>query len=193
MARGAHPDDCRVWQLSQYGGPDFSSHGISLLNGWLPLAAQIIAGLVLLAAIGRRDRRWFTWCLPILALCAGMTVVLFQRYVSGHGLASDPAPSALWIWIGVTAAAVGLVALGWRGSRWSRRGLCALAVPLSLLCVGVSLNDWVGYFPTVTEAWSQLTAGPLPDEVDAADLAGLAGTGATMTTGRLVGVTIPAT
>jgi S-formylglutathione hydrolase FrmB len=186
-----------VRQLSQYGGPDggpdFSSHGISLLTGWLPLAVQVVAGLVLLAAIGRRDRRWFAWCLPVLALCAAVAVLLFQRYISRHGLASDPAPLALSIWIGITATAILLVALGWRGSRWSRRGMSVLAVPLSLLCVGVSLNDWVGYFPTVNEAWSQLTAGPLPDEVDAAQLAGLAGTGASMTSGRLVGVTIPAT
>jgi hypothetical protein len=68
-----------------------------------------------------------------------------------------------------------------------------VAVPLSLLCAGLVLNDWVGYFPTVNEAWSQVSAGPLPDEVDADQLPALAGTGASMTAGRVVAVDIPAT
>ena len=37
-----------------------------------------------------------------------------------------------------------------------------LAVIAALAATGVSLNQWVGYFTTVQEAWSQLTAGPLP-------------------------------
>jgi S-formylglutathione hydrolase FrmB len=186
-----------VPQLSHSAGPPgasgFAGHGVSLLTGWLPLTVQIAAGLVLLAAIARRDRRWLRWRLPALAVSGAAAVLLCRYYVSANGLASDPAPVALWIWVGLTAAAVLGAALGWRGAGWARRGTTVLAVPLSLLCVGVVLNDWVGYFPTVTEAWSQLTAGQLPDQVDAAQLTALAGTGASMRTGRLVAVTIPAT
>jgi S-formylglutathione hydrolase FrmB len=183
-----------VSQLSQSAGaPRFAGHGLSLLTGWLPLTVQIVAGLVLLAAIVRRDRRWLCWRLPAMAVFGAAAVLLSRYYFAANGLASDPAPVALWIWTGLTAAAALGVALGWRDTGWARRGTAALAVPLSLLCVGVVLNDWVGYFPTVTEAWSQLTAGPLPDQVDAAQLTALAGTGASMRTGRLVAVTIPAT
>jgi S-formylglutathione hydrolase FrmB len=183
-----------VSELSQSAGaPRFAGHGLSLLTGWLPLTVQVVAGLVLLMAIVGRDRRWLCWRVPAMAVFGAAAVLLCRYYFAANGLASDPAPVALWIWVGLTAAAALGVALGWRGTGWARRGTAALAVPLSLLCVGVVLNDWVGYFPTVTEAWSQLTAGPLPDQVDAAQLTALAGTGAGMRTGRLVAVTIPAT
>ncbi|MER6049204.1 hypothetical protein ABT168_17400 [Streptomyces sp. NPDC001793] len=49
-----------------------------------------------------------------------------------------------------------------------------------------------GYFPTVQEAWSQFTAGPLPDQVDASQLSALQTKGSTMTSGRVV-VDIPDT
>jgi S-formylglutathione hydrolase FrmB len=166
---------------------------MSLLTGWLPVSVQVVAALVVLAALAAlRVRRLSRW-LPVLAVVAVAVALAVRRYVAVHGLSSDPAPPLLWVWIGVTAAAVPAVVPGWRGARPRRRVLSTLAVPLSLLCVGLVLNDWVGYFPTAQEAWSQLTAGPLPDEVDAAALPALAGTGRTMTTGRVVGVDIPAT
>jgi S-formylglutathione hydrolase FrmB len=174
-------------------GPGFGGHGVSLLSGWLPLTVQIVAGLVVLAAIGRRPRRWLLRTLPVLAALGVAVVLLVRHYVSANGLASDPAPAALWIWTGVATTALALVALGWRGAGWARRALAAAAIPLTLLCVGVALNDWVGYFPTVPEAWGELTAGPLPDQVDPDQLAALAGTGANLRSGRLVPVTIPAT
>nr|WP_231883248.1 hypothetical protein [Mycobacterium leprae] len=34
------------------------------------------------------------------------------------------------------------------------------------LCATLVLNLWDGYFPTVQVAWNQLTAGPLPDQID---------------------------
>jgi S-formylglutathione hydrolase FrmB len=43
-----------------------------------------------------------------------------------------------------------------------------LAVPLCLLCAGLALNGWVGYFPMVHTVWNQLTAGPLPNQTDRA-------------------------
>jgi S-formylglutathione hydrolase FrmB len=186
-----------VWQPSQSAAPPefpgYAGHGISLLTGWLPLTLQIVAGLVVLAAIGWRPRRWWASRLPVLAVLGVAVVLLVRHYVSANGLASDPAPAALWIWTGVATGAVALVALGWRGAGWARRALAAAAVPLTVLCVGVALNDWVGYFPTVPEAWGELTAGALPDEVDPAQLAALAGTGTSLRTGRLVPVTIPVT
>ena len=168
-------------------------HGVSLLTGWLPLTVQVLAVVVLLAAIGRRPRRWLVRCLPALAVAGVAATFAVRAYVADNGLADDPAPPGLWVWTGVTAAALLLVPLGWRSARWSRRGLSLVAVPLALLCAGLVLNDWVGYFPTVGEAWNQVAAGPLPDEVDADQLPALAGTGAGMTTGKVVPVDIPAT
>ena len=87
-------------------------------------------------------------------------------YISAEGLAGDPAPNLLWIWIAVTGVAAVILVVGWRGSTWWRRGVSVVAVPLCVLCAGLALNQWVGYFPTVQAAWNQLTAGPLPDQTD---------------------------
>ena len=48
-------------------------------------------------------------------------------------------------------------------------------MPLCLLSTALTLNLWVGYFPTVQTAWDQLTAGPLPDQTDPATVAAMIG------------------
>jgi S-formylglutathione hydrolase FrmB len=106
------------------------------------------------------------------------------------GLAGDPAPSSLWIWVGLTGIALAVAVLGWRGSQWWRRSVSLLAVLLCLLSAGVSLNLWVGYFRTVQAAWNELTAGPLPDETDLNTVMAMRGKGAPAH-GALVPVTIP--
>ena len=80
---------------------------------------------------------------------------------------------------------------GWRTARWWRRGAALLAVPLCLLSAALTLNLWVGYFPTVQTAWDQLTAGPLPDQADAAGIAAMAAAGLQPTHGSVVPVAIP--
>lgn len=47
-----------------------------------------------------------------------------------------------------------------------RRAASVVAVPLCLLSAALGLNIWVGYVPDVQSGWSQLTAAPLPDQVD---------------------------
>jgi S-formylglutathione hydrolase FrmB len=172
---------------------NYTRGGLSLLTGWLPLTLEIVAAVVLLVVVLRSTRRWYLLWLPLAAL-VGAGVALAIRYeVSADGLTNDPAPVALWIWTGLTAAAVVVVVVGWRGSRWWRRALSVLAVPLALLCVASNLNQWVGYFPTVQEAWGAVTAGPLPDQVTDAQLAAMATAPARPATGALVGVNIPST
>ena len=175
-------------------------HGLSLLRGWVPIGSQAMAGVALIAAVGPRRVRWLRQWVPLLMVSGTVTALLVYQYVYTAGLSDDPAPPQLWMWIGLSAAAMVLVAAGWRSASWPwpsagwvRRTVSGIAALLSLLCVGLMLNTWVGYFPTVPEAWSQLTAGPLPDQTDPATLAALAGTGASMRTGRLVSVSIPAT
>jgi S-formylglutathione hydrolase FrmB len=112
-------------------------------------------------------------------------------YVDSAGLAGDPAPRLLWIWVGLSGLAAAVVVLGWRGARWWRRGVALLAVPLCVLSSLVALNFWVGYFPTVQMAWNQLTAGPLPDETDMATVTAMQQKGTVPTRGTVVPVTIP--
>jgi S-formylglutathione hydrolase FrmB len=146
----------------------FRLQHLSLMHGWLPLAAQVVTVVVLAAAVGWRSRRWRLAWLPT-AIGAGLALTaVTYGYVSSEGLAGDPAPKLLWIWTTVSGAALIVLVAGWRDARWWRRGASVLAVPLSVVCTALALNLWVGYFPTVQNAWNQLTAGPLPDQTDQA-------------------------
>jgi S-formylglutathione hydrolase FrmB len=163
---------------------------LSLLHGWLPPTIWAVAAVALVVAIGWRSRRWRAMWLPV-TVAAGLILAAWAHwYTDSQGLAGDPAPSSLWIWVGLTGMALAVAVIGWRGSQWWRRSVSLLAVLLCLLSAGVSLNLWVGYFRTVQAAWSELTAGPLPDETDLTTVMAMRGKGAP-THGALVPVTIP--
>lgn len=165
----------------------------SLMHGWVPVAAQVIASVVLVSAIGWRTRRWRLMWLPLAAVLGLTTAGWAYWFVADDGLADDSAPAALWVWLALTgAAAAAVLALGWESARWWRRGVSLLAVPLCLLSATLALNLWVGYFPTVQSAWNQLTAGPLPDQADLAAVTAMAAAGTPPGQGRVLPVTIPA-
>ncbi len=143
---------------------------MSLTHGWVPGTVQVVTGLLLLMAALRLRRRH-----PVafgMAMVFGVgAAVAVHWYVGNQGLAGDPAPHALWLWIGLTGFAVAVLASGWRRTRWWRRAAALTAVPLCALCVALALNQWTGYLPTTQTAWDQLTAGPLPDQTDMATVA----------------------
>lgn len=165
------------------------------MHGWIPLVVQIAASIALVLAVGWRSRRWRLLWLPTAAL-AGVGVAFWAHwYIASDGLAGDPAPDQLWVWIGLTGVAAAVVALGWRGSRWWRRGASVAALPLCLLSAALALNLWVGYFPTVATAWNQVTAGPLPDQTDRTGVTAVAAQVQAQHTlpakGSVIAVTIP--
>ena len=167
-------------------------HGVSLLHGWLPITIQAVTAGVVILATGWRSRRWRVLWLP-LALLIGVGAATWAHwYVDTEGMADDPAPRTLWIWIGVTGLSAGVLVFGWRGARWRRRIISLLAVPLCVLSSALALNLWVGYFPTTQTAWKQLTAGPLPDETDPATVAAMQRNHTLPPRGAVVPVTIPA-
>jgi S-formylglutathione hydrolase FrmB len=151
---------------------------VSLVGGWLPTGVQLVAVVLLILAAGWRTPRWRRVWLPVGVLIGTGLTTWAHWYVGSAGLAGDPAPAPLWIWIGFTGVASVVVIAGWHGRHWWRRAVSVLAVPLSVLCAALSLNSWVGYFPTIGAAWNQLTAGPLPGETDRATISAmqLAGT-----------------
>lgn len=165
----------------------------SLIHGWLPAVIQILAAAAVGWAIGWRSRRWRTVWLPVIGV-AGVALALWAYwYIGSVGVAGDPAPWALWIWIGLSGSASCVLLLGWRGTRWWRRGLSTVAVPLCVLSSALTVNAWVGYFPTVHAAWNQLTAGPLPDQTDRLTVTAMQLAGTRPAKGVVVPVTISAT
>ncbi len=139
---------------------------LSLLHGWFPPAAQATALVVLIVAIRWRTRRWLTVVLPVALVVAVAVTALAYWYITSIGVAGDPAPITLWVWIALGGLAAAITLVGWSGAHWWRRGLAVLSVPLCVLCAGLALNGWVGYFPTALAAWNQLTSAPLPDQID---------------------------
>jgi S-formylglutathione hydrolase FrmB len=163
----------------------------SLMHGWVPCVIQAFSVAMLVAAVGWRSRPWRLVWLPVAAVLGAALAGWSHWFITDYGLADDPAPHLLWWWIAVSGAAIAILVLGWRSARWWRRSASLLAVPLCLLSAGLTLNLWVGYFPTVQTAWDQLTAGPLPDQTDAASVSAMAGAGIQPTRGSVVPVTIP--
>jgi S-formylglutathione hydrolase FrmB len=111
-----------------------------------------------------------------------------RRYMEHLGIAGDPAPRRLWWWVGLCAFSVLIAAAGWPGSRWFRRNLTVFAASLCLLSTGLTINGWIGYFPTVSIAWNQLTGGPLPGQTDRTTLEAMQAKGFAPPKGALVKV-----
>lgn len=169
---------------------DWLRHHLSLMHGWIPITVQIIAAAVLIAAIGRRSRSWRRVWLPWAGIVGVTMAVATYWYVESEDLAGAPAPDSLWVWIALTGVAIAVLLVGWPRTRWWRRGMSALAIPMCLLCVALAVNLWVGYFPTVQAAWNQLSAGPLPDQTDQATITAMQKQGKVPARGTVVPVNI---
>ncbi|WP_234817901.1 alpha/beta hydrolase [Mycolicibacterium sphagni] len=164
----------------------------SLTSGWLPALVQLITLTAVVMAVGWRSRRWRTWWLPAAAALGGALAVAVNVYLGSIGVAGDPAPCRLWWWVGLTGLALVTAAVGWRGARWWRRALGLACVPACALCSALVVNQWVGYFPTVHSAWSQLTVSPLPDQTDRMTVTAMQLAGTRPSRGVVVPVTISA-
>lgn len=162
-----------------------------LTHGWIPLTSHFLAAAAVLLTVARRAGRWqWAWSPIGLLLGVGLAVAA-HLYIADQGLANDPAPWGLWTWIVFTGLACAMAVPSWRDLQWWRRGLAVSAIPLCAVCASLSLNGWVGYFPTAASVWDRVTGAALPDEIDQADLAKLQRRGAKPPKGTVVRVTIP--
>lgn len=163
------------------------------MHGWIPVTVQILAALSVILAVGWRTRRWRLAAVPAAALAGALLACSVYWGIASNGLAGEPAPPQLWLWLALTGFAVAVALLGWRTAHWWRRVAAVAAVPLSALSAGLMLNFWVGYFPTVQTAWGQLTGGPLPGQTDRATVAKMLAEQDVPVRGKVVPVNIPAT
>ena len=162
------------------------------MHGWVPVVAQLIAAVVLGCAIGRRASTWWVRRVPVAVAGGVVLAAAVHWYVGSAGITGEPAPWSMWVWVALSGVAVGIAALGWVGAPPWRRAMSLLAVPLCALACALVLDGWVGYFPTVHAAWSQLTSGPLPDQTDPAEVKALQSKGTRPAKGAVVPVTISA-
>src|ERR1700754_3643469 len=167
-----------------------SSH-TSLMHGWVPTTVQVVTAIALALAVGWRSRRWRMVCLPLADVIGGAAGCGTHRYIDHRGRSDEPAPAALWLWTALSGMAAAVLLLGWRDARGWQRGAAMASVPLCLLSAALTLNLWVGYFPTVQSAWSQLTSGPLPDQTDRATVTAMVAKGHRPPHGSVVPVVIP--
>lgn len=165
------------------------------MHGWLPVSVQILTVVAVVTAIGWRTRRWRMVWVPWSALIGAVLAFAVYCYIRSAGVAdaADPAPRTFWMWIALSGFAFGVLVAGWRGTRWWRRGVSALSVPLCVLSTALVLNLWVGYFPNVQTACNQLTAEPLPDQIDQVAVAGMLSRHDVPVKGSVVAVDIPGT
>lgn len=140
--------------------------GVSLMHGALPLTVEVMTVAALAYSIAWRGRRWWSRRVPLVAAVGAVTGAATHWYYGTLGLASEPPPWQMWLWATLAGSAVAVAVASWRRAGWWRRNVCVFAASFCLLSAGLTINAWLGYFPTVSAAWGQLTNGPLPDQTD---------------------------
>ncbi|MFD7159820.1 alpha/beta hydrolase [Kribbella sp. NPDC059898] len=157
------------------------------------MVVQVVAGGVLLVAVGWRDR-WWRW--RVLPVVVGVTVLFgfLAAYPGARAVRQvDPVPFVVWFWLAATAGALLVLVVGWRSARWWRRGTAVLAVGLAAFACANGINQFVGYYPTLGAAFNDWTHKPLPGQTSLPGAVRAAGAASVPAAGKLVEVTIPAT
>ena len=128
--------------------------------------------MVLVVAIGWRSRRWRMISVPValfvgVALTGAVLVHRGSRVGRRSGAAGHVGVDH------VDRAGRGGGRAGMARRPLGHRGVSVVAVPLCVLCAALTVNMWVGCFPTVGTAWDRMTGAPLPGETDRATVAEL--------------------
>lgn len=153
----------RLAQAADYTNPLWR---ISLMRGAIPIAVELLTIVALVYAIGWRGRRWRVVSVPAGAVAGALFGAIVHWHYETLGLASESAPWPMWLWVSLTGFSVAIAVVGWRGAGWWRRNASVFAASFCLLSTGLTINGWLGYFPTVYAAWGQLTNAPLPGQAD---------------------------
>ena len=163
---------------------------VSLINGWLPVAIQVIAMAALIAAAGRRSRSWRLRRLPLAIGTGAALIPAVWWFLESQGWGPHY-PWAMWPWIGLTGLAAAVLVLGWRGSPWWRRAIALGTVPLCVLATATAVNASLSYLPTVGMAWQRLTGQQPAQWIDQQKLLAMQLEGVRPTRGTVVSITTP--
>jgi S-formylglutathione hydrolase FrmB len=158
------------------------------MHGLIPTIIELVTAVALMYATGWRVRRWRVVWVPLAAAVGVGAGVGVHWYYGTLGIASEPAPWPMWLWVTLTGFAIAIVILGWRSAGNWRRNASVFAASFCLLSTGLTINGWLGYYPTVYAAWGQLTDAPLPDLTDAQALQQLRHSGIAPAKGAVVPV-----
>lgn len=69
------------------------------MGGWVPAVVQVVTAVALVRAVDWRARRWRTLWIPLAAIFGGLTSAVAYEILQLLGLASEPAPWLLWVWV----------------------------------------------------------------------------------------------
>jgi hypothetical protein len=164
---------------------------VSLLSGWLPRVMELSAAAALVLAVGWRDFHWRTRRVPVI-VAATILGGLLAATVGAHAAGiTDPLPMSVWVWFAVAFCALLVLTLGWTSARWPQRLTAVLAAGLALAVCANSVNQFIGYYPTVGAAVAGLQGQQPPGQMSLSQIRNAYPQGARE--GELVGVTIPAT
>jgi S-formylglutathione hydrolase FrmB len=166
---------------------------LSLTNGLIPIALQLLTLVAIVVAIGRgRSRGWMRrWLLAAVLVGVGLAAAA-RLYVREQGWSAEAISFGTVFWTAMLGFTATVLIAGWRGSVWWRRLVVVLSVVMVVVCGFAALNTATGYFPTVRAAWLRVTHTEPEQWIDEAQLAALQQTGEVPTRGTVVRVNIPA-
>lgn len=147
---------------------------VSVVDGWFPIALYGLAALVLLYLLFReRSVGWVLTAFVLLvigALVAGSALWISVNLFNAFG---GPVAEEAWLW--VPAAGAGILLAIWNlwRSRWWRKLIALLAIPLFAATAAVGINAAYGLDTTIGAMLHLSTADdidiPTPDPAETAD------------------------
>lgn len=148
---------------------------INLLHGWFTPTVQVLAVGLLAAGVSWRSARAVRVWLPVAAAAGAGTAGAAYGLLARLQLVPETAPAMFWWAIGLLVGALVLVLACWRTGRGWQRAAGIGAVPVVMLTLLLAANAWSGYFTTFSGAYATISGQPLPNQVDAGELAALRG------------------
>ncbi len=120
-----------------------------MTTGWLPLTVYALTAAAVVAAVGRRSRRWLSHWVPAALMMGFAYAAAMRLFVKHQGWSEEAASWQTVSWNVVGGFALGMAMFDWTDSRMRHRVVSVLAVLLCVLSGALALNAATGYFPTV--------------------------------------------